>query len=58
MEIFHLQLETRRNKHLNNINFSEKYHNVVSKHKLEYNHDFNCDNLPILHKKIIILKDF
>ena len=41
-------LKTRRNEHLNNINLSEKY-NVVSKHKLENNHDFNWDNLQILH---------
>ena len=38
-------LKTRRNEHLNNINLGEKYHNVVSKDKLEYNHDFNWDNL-------------
>ena len=25
--------------------------NVVSKHKLEYNHDFNWHNLQILHKE-------
>ena len=44
-------LKTRRNEHLNNTNLNEKYHNVVSKHKLEFNHDFNWDNLQILHKE-------
>ena len=50
-------LKTRRNEHLNNINLIEKYHNVVSKHKSKYNHDFNWDNLQILHKENNYSKD-
>ena len=44
-------LRTRRNEHRNNIKLSEKYHKVVSKHILEFDHDFNWDNLLILHKE-------
>ena len=44
-------LRTSRNEHRNNINLSEKYHSVVSKHILEFDHDFNWDNLLILHKE-------
>ena len=44
-------LKTRRNEHRDIINLNEKYTNVISKHKLEYNHNFNWDNLQILHKE-------
>ena len=44
-------LRTRRNEHRNNINLNEKYHNVISKHILEFNHDFNSDNVKILHRE-------
>ena len=51
-------LRTRRNEHRNNIKLSEKYHNVVSKHILEFNHDFNWDNLLISHKEKIYFKRY
>ena len=44
-------LRTRQNEHRNNIKLNEKYHNVVSKHILEFDHDFDWDNLLILHKE-------
>ena len=44
-------LRTRGNEHSNNIELNEKYHNVVSKHILEFDHDFNWNNLLILHKE-------
>ena len=44
-------LRTTRNEHRNNIKLNEKYHSVVSKHILEFDHDFNWDNLLNLHKE-------
>jgi len=42
-------LNTRIKEHKNNIKIHESNHSVVSKHRVEFKHDFDWDNPTILH---------
>lgn len=42
-------LNTRIKEHINNIKVHTSNHNVISKHKTEYMHDFNWTSPNILH---------
>ena len=50
-------LFARCDKHKKNINLNEKYHNVVTKHRINnkndtgFQHNFDWDNVEILHKE-------
>ncbi|XP_077277990.1 uncharacterized protein LOC143906075 [Temnothorax americanus] len=45
------QLQTRIKKHRNHINWSTPNHPVITAHRLEWNHDFNWNNVEILDNK-------
>ena len=55
-------LFVRCDEHKKNINLNEKYHNVVTKHRInnksdtESPHDFDWDNIKILHQELNYFK--
>ena len=42
---------TRCTEHKNNKNLEPEHHNVITKHHLQENHDFDWENVQILHKE-------
>ena len=45
---------------MKNINLNPRYYNVISNHRIEFDHEFNWDNNKILPyiKNRVILKEF
>ena len=49
-------LKTRTKEHKDNIKLKESYHNVITKHILKHNHNFDFTNVQILHKETNFFK--
>ncbi|EZA54280.1 hypothetical protein X777_06154, partial [Ooceraea biroi] len=50
------KLETRIKEHVTDVNKHANFHSVVSKHRLNHDHDFNWQNVKILHRESNLMK--